>query len=214
MLEYSVYIHLLGVGLVFAVAAIVESIFAVQTHLSALVADDPQDFFKSNFAEGVLLFTLYPFYVIVASVLLGAYNVPHLVATGLVRVISALAQSVGKVRGFRWIKPPSPDFPVEPVWYKAFHVATDGFERYRPEVVVKMKRGDTYYGVLESYPLLPDTEDSKDFLINYVRYVPAGYTGAPYDLNLGVNGSSVLLNSGDVDSIQIYYIPVQRSQDE
>ena len=27
-----------------------------------------------------------------------------------------------------------------------------------------MKLGDTYYCVLESYPLLPDAEDSKDFL--------------------------------------------------
>lgn len=74
-----------------------------------------------------------------------------------------------------------------------------------------MKLGGTYYCVLESYPLLPDAEDSKDFLIDNARYVPAGYTWAPYDLNRGATGSSVLLNSGGVDRIQNYYIPVERS---
>ena len=38
MVEYSVYIHLLGAILVFGVAALLDSVFRLETHLSELPA--------------------------------------------------------------------------------------------------------------------------------------------------------------------------------
>jgi hypothetical protein len=206
MLEYSVYTHLFGVGLVFAVAAVVGSLFHLETHLSELPANKPHAFLSTYFVEGTLLFTLYPLYVVLAAVLLGAYDVPNKLAAAIVKSIGLLVRIIRAVPFLRWIKPPTPSFPLEPIWYKAFHVATEGFTGYQPEVMVKMKRGDIYYGILESYPILPDSERSKDFLINEARYMPAGYTDQPYDLNKAKGGGTVLLNSADVDSIQIYYV--------
>ena len=165
MLEYSLYVHLLGVALVLGVSALLDSAFHLELHLNELPSKQPHEFLSAYFIEGTLLFTLYPLYVVVASVLLGAYSIPHRAATGIVKGGGLLARGLGAIPYMGWIKPPSPDFPIEPIWYKAFHVATDGFTRSRPAVMVKMKRGDIYYGVLDSYPILPDSQRAKDFLI-------------------------------------------------
>lgn len=206
MLEYSIYVHILGVGLVFLIAGVL-GVFQVETHLSELPSRKPHEFLSTYFVEGILLLTLYPIYIVGASVAMGAYDVPHHVATGIVRLVGLLVRLIGAIPGLRWLRPPTPNFPVEPVWYRAFHVATDGFTRFRPEVIVKMKRGDIYYGKLASYPIEPDTERAKDFLITGATYVPANHQGRSYRLYEEDFGGTVLLNSADVDSIQIYYAP-------
>ena len=204
MLEYSVYVHVLGIGLVFALAALLHTVFHVETHLTELPSSRPHEFLNEYFVEGTLLFTLYPLYVVVAAVLMGAYELPHLFAAVIVRIGGLVAGALNRVPWLGWMKPPMPDFPVEPIWYKTFNVATDGFRQSLPEVVVVMKRGDMYYGRLESYPILPDSERSKDFLITNAVYAPAGQ-GRSYKLSNQRDGGSVLLNSSDVDSIQVYY---------
>ena len=209
MLESSLYVHLLGVALVFGVSALLDSAFHLELHLNELPSKQPHEFLSAYFVEGTLLFTLYPLYVVVASVLLGAYSIPHRAATGIVKGGGLLARGLGAIPYMGWIKPPSPDFPIEPIWYKAFHVATDGFTRSRPAVMVKMKRGDIYYGVLDSYPILPDSQRAKDFLIVQAQYAPAGHQEEPYRLEDMPGGGTVLLNSEDVDSIQVYYDPVE-----
>ena len=83
MLEYSLYVHLLGVALVLGVSALLDSAFHLELHLNELPSKQPHEFLSAYFVEGTLLFTLYPLYVVVASVLLGAYSLPHRVATGI-----------------------------------------------------------------------------------------------------------------------------------
>ena len=208
MLEYSVYVHLLGVMLVVGIAALLNSLFHLDPHLSDLPGKKPHEFLSEHLVEGTLLFTLYPSYVVIASVVLGAYLVPHRVATRIVTGAGLLAQKIGAIPGLRWIEDPTPGFPAEPIWYEAFNVATDGFTESRPEVMVRMKRGDVYYGALVSYPIAPDSQRAKDFLINEATYAPVGHHGMPYQLTKQEGGGTVLLNSADVDSIQIYYNPV------
>ena len=82
MLEYSLYVHLLGVALVLGVSALLDSAFHLELHLNELPSKQPHEFLSAYFVEGTLLFTLYPLYVVVASVLLGAYSIPHRAATG------------------------------------------------------------------------------------------------------------------------------------
>ena len=212
MLEYSVYVHILGIGLVFLTSGVL-GLFEVETHLSELPSRKPHEFLSTYFVEGVLLFTLYPVYVVLTAVAMGAYDVPHHAATGIVRLVGFLTRLLGAIPGLRWLRPPTPNFPVEPVWYRAFHVATDAFTQFRPEVIVKMKRGDIYYGKLMSYPIEPDTERAKDFLIAGATYVPANHQGRSYRLHDEDGGGTVLLNSADVDSIQVYYAPANNEED-
>ena len=158
MVEYSVYIHLLGAILVFGVTALLDSVFSLETHLSELPTKRPQEFLSDYFVEGSLLLILYSLYVIVAAVVMGAYELPSRMATRIVKGGGILARWVAWVPGLRWITPPRPNFPQEPIWYHAFHVATGGFVKARLSVLVRMKTGDIYYGVIEAYPILPDSQ--------------------------------------------------------
>ena len=206
MLEYSVYVHILGIGLLFFVTGFL-GWFHVETHLSELPAKKPHEFLTTYFVEGVLLFTLYPLYVVGAAVVMGAYDVPNHTATGIVRGVGLIVRLIGAIPWLPRLRPPTPNFPVEPVWYRAFNVATDGFTTALPDVIVKMKRGDIYYGKLSSYPIELDTERAKDFLIIGATYLPENRPGRSYALFDQEGGGTVLLNSADVDSIQVYYAP-------
>ena len=213
MMEYSVYIHLLGAILVFGVAALLDSVFGLETHLSELAAKTPHEFLSDYFVEGSLLFILYTLYVIVFAVVMGVYEVPSQVATKIAKGSDLLAWGVVRVPGLRRIKPPRPNFPQEPIWYLAFNVATGGFVEARPSVLVKMKTGDIYYGEIEAYPILPDSQREKDFLIRHAVYTPVGSPGKRFRLECQPGGGTVLLNSADVDSIQIYYAPTVGNSD-
>lgn len=213
MAEYSVYIHLLGALLVFGVAALLGSAFGLETHLSELPAKGLNEFLNDYFVEGSLLFTLYPLYVVVAAVVMGAYELPSRMATGITKGVGSLMQRISYVPGLGRIKPPSPNFPQEPIWYHAFHVATGGFVEARLSVLVRMKTGDIYYGEIEAYPILPDSQREKDFLIRHAVYTPVGSPGKLFRLEDQPGGGTVLLNSADVDSIQIYYVPAEGQSD-
>ena len=110
MVEYSVYIHLLGAILVFGVAALLDSVFGLETHLSELPAKRPHEFLSDYFVEGSLLFILYPLYVIVFAVVMGDYEVPSRVATEITKGSGLLARWVVRVPGLRRTKPPRPNF--------------------------------------------------------------------------------------------------------
>ena len=213
MVEYSVYIHLLGAILVFVVAALLDSLFGLESHLSELPAKGLHKFLSDYFVEGSLLFILYPLYVIVFAVVMGAYEIPSHVATGITKVSGLLARWVARVPGLHWVMPPRPNFPQEPIWYHALHVATGGFVESRPSVLVRMKTGDIYYGEVEAYPILPDSQREKDFLIRRAIYAPVSKPGKRFRLEDQPGGGTVLLNSADVDSMQIYYTATEDSSD-
>ena len=136
------YIHLLGAILVFGVAALLDSVFSLETHLSELPAKRPHEFVSDYFVEGSLLFILYSLYVIVAAVVMVAYDVPSGIATEIAKGGGLLARWVVRVPGLRWITPPRPNFPQEPIGTTPFMFATGGFVEARLSVLVKMKTGD------------------------------------------------------------------------
>ena len=213
MVEYSVYIHVLGAILVFGVVVLIDLVFSVETHLRELLTKRPHEFLSDHFVEGSILFIPYLLYVIVAAVVMGAWDIPSRMATRIVKGGGLLARWVVRVPGLHWITPPGPNFPQESVWYHAFHVATKGFVEARALVLVRMKTGDTYYGEIEAYPILPDSQREKDFLIRHAVYRSAGTPGKEIRLEKQPGGGTVLLNAADVDSIQIYYDSPESSSD-
>lgn len=206
MLEYSVYVHLLGVALLTGTTSFLKLSLGIDTHLRELPGMRLDEFLARYFREGVLLFTLYPSYVVVAAIAMGAYEFPTRSANAIVKTVSCLAQTLRRIPGLRWIKPPIPSYPAEPIWYSAFHVADGESMEVLPAVMVRMKSGDLYYGYVRSYPILPDSQPEKDFLITQAVYSRAGDQGQPIRLSDQPGGGTVLLNTADVDSIQVYYV--------
>ena len=205
ILKYSVYVHLAGAALVVGVAWLLGLLLEVENHLDELPGMGPQEFLGSYFAEGVLIFTLYPLYVVVGATLMGAYDLPSRTEGSIIRAASATTRAIGSVPGLRWVGPPRSSYPQEPIWYHAFHTDTDGLASARPLLLVRMKQGDIYYGELASYPLLPDSQKEKDFLISKARLYPGGNPEDEYVLEEVDGGGTVLLNTSDVSSIEVYY---------
>jgi hypothetical protein len=202
ILQYSVYVHLLGIGLVFGIAWVIGR-FGIHLHLDQLPRLSPTAFLSTYFLEGVLLFTLYPVYVVVAATIMGAYDAPSWTTANIVRATSGAARSIAHIPLLHWVKPPPPPFPREPIWHETFATLNGSGGPVR--VLVKMKLGDIYDGYIITYPILPDYQQSKDFLLTRASYFPKGDLTNEYRLEEIPGGGLVLLNASDVDSIQVYY---------
>lgn len=210
ILEHSVYVHLIGVGLVALVVVLLNRAFGVTTHIPELLQGSPDDFLKSHFAEAVLWFTLYPVYVIISSPIFGAYNVPRRFSVSIVKVLNWSSAT----RWLRWIPAPEHAFPQEPVWYYAFNRMSDNYRSKLPHVYVTLKSGDVYYGALVTYLIVSDTEIQKDFLIKDACYLEGGKADLRHNLYEVDGIGAVLLNSANVDSIILYYADVSTEESE
>ncbi len=167
MLEYTVYIHVMGIALLFVTSWLLTQFFLTELHYKALLTENLAWYFRKYPIEAVFSLFAYLAYVIVAAELLGTFKIPHRVGGTIARVASLPS---GKLPLF---PQPAPANPEQPVWYEAFHQRTDGFLKGPPQILVKMKSGDWYHGELAAYPILPDDAADKDFLITKARYAAA-----------------------------------------
>jgi hypothetical protein len=206
IMQYSVYVHLLGAGLTFVLLFFLQR-FGVDSNLDELPGDNPVEFLDKHFVEGVLLFTLYPVYVVIAAAVMGAYDTPRRTTELIVIIVSRLTRLISSIPMLGWVPPPRPAYPEEPIWYRAFHTMTQGFSNKSPRLLVKMKQGDIYYGYLASYPIVPDDQYEKDFLLRDASYYPDGDLTQEYRLGEDelAGGGTVLLNTANVSSIQVYF---------
>ena len=69
-----------------------------------------------------------------------------------------------------------------------------------------MKNEDIYVGNLHFYPILSDSENSKDFRLGKSVYYKNGDLSAPEVLDFEDNDGGVLLNTNNVNSIEYLYI--------
>ena len=206
ILEYSAYVHLIGVALSAAIAATLERGFGIATHAGNLVRVEPSEFLKSHPWEAGLWLILYSIYVIISATLLGTWDFPKLVRESIFRFSIGVAKSVfQRLPCFRGIALPIEPYPQNPVWQYAFDIRVNNYGNVIPLVIVTMKSGDVYFGRLVTYPIVPDTENEKDFLIDNTRFYKQGNPDDERNLSKLDGVGAVLLNTVNVESIQIYY---------
>lgn len=204
VLEYSVFVHVSGFILAFLLSFVLLAV-GFEVHLVELFSKGPTEFLKTYPAVGAILLITYPVYVIVASTLMGAYDFPGAVGKGILKSTLCIGNRIRSVPFLRWVPLPSPEIPREPVWYLALHEFKIHRGSDRVLLLVKMKQGDMYYGELVSYPIQPDDKKEKDFIIQRAKYYRDGDLDDMFDLEKVEGGGVVLLNTADVDSIQVYY---------
>ena len=218
ILEHSAFVHLLGVALSFVAVWFLETIFGITTHAPELFQNRPNDFLEKYFTEGVLWFTLYPAYVIIASSIIGAYDTPRWISSKIVETLSSIAEWISTRHKFlHWFPVPREAFPLEPMWYSAFNLKpddlqgipseTDEHSPNPPFVIVIMKSGGVYVGEVAAVPIVSDTQPAKDFLIRRASYYGDGdiYKEDEEIESLDIEIDVVLLNTSNVDSIRLYY---------
>lgn len=209
ILEHSAFVHIIGAALA-TIAISILNLMGITTHPRELFGKLPHEFLDKYFLEGILWFILYPVYIIVSSSIIGAYDTPGKVSSGIVKGVSNFTGRLSrKYKALSWIPVPQNPYPPEPIWYRAFNIMTDGYKAAEPILIVTLKSGDMYAGRLVSYPIVPDTESDKDFLITHAHYYKDGdlTRGQQMDSLDGVG--AVLLNAANVDSIRIYYDDIQ-----
>ena len=202
MLEYSVYVHVLGIILVVGLSILLEQALSLVVHTMELPPLGVERYFYTYPAEATILLLGYAVYVVVVAELMGAYQIPAHVANGPSRIA---AWASGRLN---WLPRPSPTNPENPVWHDIFGESTAGHDERRPQVFTRMKSGDGYLGELATYPLVADDVSDKDFSIANAQYFPVAKPGQVFDLAQNDSGGgTVLLNTSNVESIQVYYVP-------
>ena len=213
ILEYSVYVHLFGIALFSGGLYLLKSTLGISSHVRELLLGSPQTFLENHFTEAIILLVTYAVYVILSSAILGAYDVPGIFANGLVSRVRRITKRLNELhKWLGWVPVPRDAYPDSPVWHFAFRDMTVEFSQRKPLLIVTMKNGDIYFGQLASYPVVPDTQYEKDFLITAARYYQGGDPNQERKLDLLDGIGAVLLNSANVESIRLYYqeIPPNR----
>lgn len=123
------------------------------------------------------------------------------IVSGVVDLPSKLTRVVGWLAERAHLAPE----PVEeePIWYQSLGLERRGSDS-RVQVKVLLKNGDIYIGQLLSYPILPDSEKSKDFRLGDSYYLPGGDADEQVELSFSQyeSGGGVLLNTVNVSSIE------------
>ncbi len=212
MLEHSVYVHLIAIGLIAGIDVILEWWLGLDSYAGFLIREGPHEFLDKHFTEAVLWFVLYTLYVIISSTVIGIYDIPKKLTSGITWICILPTQYLHRrVKWLSWLPGAKALYPQEPVWFYVFNALNNGYKAHIPNVMVTLKSGDVYYGEIETYPIVPDTEPAKDFLIRNAFYYPDG--NQDYEIRLSDKDGigAVLLNTANVDSIIVYYEEISPS---
>jgi len=146
---------------------------------------------KESPATVTIFSTWYVACMLFWSIVSGVADLP----SKLTRVVGWVAEQV------RLAPEPVED---EPIWYQALGLERRRSSDSRVQVKVVLKNGDVYIGQLLSYPILPDSEKSKDFRLGDSYYLPGGDVDEQVELSFSKNesGGGVLLNTVNVSSIE------------
>ena len=211
ILEHSLYVHLIGIVLAFALHYCLHYLLGVTTNLEEFFRLGPQGFLENYIGEAIRWYIGYTIYIILASAIIGSYEIPGECSRGIVDLARWVPEHW---LIFSWMPAPKTTHPQEPIWYHAFREMPDRNAWTQTEaenakvVVIKLKdSGDVYVGKLVSYPIVTDIEPDKDFLITQAHYYKGGNYKDGQDLATIDGIGAVLLNSGNVESIRVIYPP-------
>ena len=190
MLEHAFYIHFAAVLVALLSFLISMLLFDVENYIEVFIFTGFQEGLLPWMREHSLVSACcvvgYGFYVVIASVICGRWDIPRRVYGVVLWVIRSRSAA---------------HFPQVSVWYQAMRGG--GSTSTSPAVRVNMKNGEVYDGCLLTYPLVPDTCSEKDIIIG--RAIHHRLDGTSTDLTVLDGRGIVLLNTVNISSIQCTY---------
>ena len=161
--------------------------------LEQMVAEGPIAFTRIHPIEGFWILGPYSLVLIVVSVLSGVIHLP----SRTIAIVSWIPETL-KLAPNR--------LQEDPVWYSALTIDRRVASKQDVLLRVRMKVGDIYVGNLDSYPILPDSSDTKDLKLGKAILYPGGDLTAPVELDFSESGGGgVLLNTSNVSSIEYLF---------
>ena len=188
---HAAIVHAIGIAVTALVTLSLQEYFLNTLDIDRLLPKSPAEFTREMPITALVLFASYGIWMIVGSALSGIIDLP-----------SRLTDGIGKVMNKIKLAPaPMGD---EPVWYNALNLDRKiGEKELNILVSVRMKNGNVYVGDLESYPILPDSEASKDIRLGKSVLYLDGDISSPIELEFSnYGGGGVLLNTLNVSSIE------------
>ena len=182
---HATLVHIVGVALLVA-GVWVLSAFSIHTlDIAKLVSEGVADYAKEDFATIAYVSAIYLLWMLLASVASGVLDLPSKFTNG-----------------FGWVIRRAPEpLEDEPIWSRA--LGQERSEDERIQVRVRMKNGDIYVGQLLYYPILPDSEKSKDFRLGDFDFYPGGDNNRVVRRDFSdYKSGGVLLNTINVSSIE------------
>ena len=188
---HAAIVHAIGSAVVIATVLIWQDYFLGALGIERLLTEGPSEFVKKSPGTALAVFGLYGIWAVIGSTLSGVIDLPHKLTTVLGKAMSKLKLASEPLDG-------------EPVWYNALNLDRKiGAKELNILVSVRMKNGDVYVGDLESYPILPDSEASKDIRLGKSELYPGGDVSSPIKLDFSdYGGGGVLLNTLNISSIE------------
>ena len=191
LLYHAMIVHLIGVAVFAAIVFVAQDYFLGTLSLDRILIDGPTEFTKTSPGTAFSVFGCYSLWMLFGSTMSGVIDLPSKVTNGMGKLARVL----------RLAHPPvSSD---EPVWYRALNLDRNDKDKTNVQVRVYMKNSDIYVGDLESYPILPDSEESKDIRLGNSILYPNGDIDSGIELDFSNHGGGgVLLNTMNISSIQ------------
>ena len=188
---HAAIVHVIGVAVVILAVLVFQGYFLDTLDIGRLLTKGPIEFTKETPGTALAMFSSYGLWMVVGSAMSGVIDLP-----------SRLTDGIGKAMYKAKLAPrPMGD---EPVWYSALNLDRKAGEKeLNIQVSVRLKNGDVYVGDLESYPILPDSEASKDIRLGNSVLFPGGDISSPIALDFSrYDGGGVLLNTLNISSIE------------
>ena len=193
MLYHATMVHIVGVISVTILTMLFPSYFLSNLNLDAVLVYGPSKFITESPTAGFVIFGTYTLWIVAGSIVSGVSDAPSL----LIRILGSF---------LRKVKLAPERFEEEPIWHRAFTTDRERIKKSAVQVRIRMKNEDIYVGNLHFYPILPDSENSKDFRLGKFVYYKKGDITSPEELESHDNEGGVLLNTENVSSIEYLYI--------
>ena len=196
---HAAVVHAIGIAVSALLIFALSGYFLETLRIQAILTDGAYAFASKSPGVALALFGGYFLWMVIASVVSGVVDLP-----------AKLTYGVGWL--LRKANLANEPFRNEPVWYSALYQdRKEKEERIQKEIQVhvsiRMKNGDVYEGVLDSFPSnLPDSTESKDIRLGNSVLYPNGDESAPVELDFSDEfGGGVLLNTTNISSIQYLF---------
>ena len=201
MFYHAAIVHIIGVGAVAAAALTWRGYFLDALDLDRVLTDGAAKFAQDSPGTAFAAFGAYFLWIVIGSAISGVVDLPFKLTSAIELVAYKLKLVAAPAKG-------------EPVWYKALTLDRRESGRSRVQVSIRMKNGDMYIGELLSYPIAPDTAESKDIWLGKHEFYPHDAPISPVEMDFDDDEGGVLLNTVNVSSMHYGFFDDYDDADE
>ena len=188
MFYHAAVVHAVGVGTAAALTLVWRGYFLDTLGLDRVLTEGAAEFARDSPGTAFAVFGAYFLWMVIGSTISGVVDLPY-------KLTSATGWGANKLNWATIIP-----IKEESIWRRALNLDSERSGQYSVQVSIRMKNGDMYIGELKSYPIAPDTAESKDVWLGSHTFYPGDDPLSPIVMDFADDGG-VLLNTTNMYSV-------------